>query len=81
MAIRTYNEVYLWNRDVSQTVWTVFPTTWCKGPHITPKEYQGEAVAFYPDGRGYVTNSEGNTRPSTSSPQCPSNPVRIRVAF
>jgi hypothetical protein len=36
---------------------SVFESTPCAG--LLPAELQGEAVAFHPDGRGYVTVAEG----------------------
>ena len=57
LAVRTYAQVLLWNRDPAATIWSPFATTPCQGP--LPSEAQGEAIAFRPDGRSYVTVSEG----------------------
>jgi hypothetical protein len=60
VAVRTYAGVLLWHRDPAQPVWSAFASPPCNGP--LPNEVQGEAISFRPDGRGYVTISEG-TRP------------------
>lgn len=60
LAVRTYARVLLWNRDPAGTLWAPFATTPCTGP--LPSESQGEAIAFHPNGRGYVTVSEGSNQ-------------------
>ncbi len=58
VAVRTYDHVLLYNRDPSEDIATVLEQqTPVQGP--VPNEQQGEAIAFTPDGRGYVTTSEG----------------------
>jgi hypothetical protein len=61
VAVRTYAHVLVWHRDPAQPVASAFAALPCTGP--VPNEVQGEAIAFRPDGRGYVTMSEG-TRPT-----------------
>lgn len=60
IAVRTYRDVLLWNRDPNASVWSVFTKAPATGPN--PSEQQGEAIAFHPDGRGYVTVSEGSNQ-------------------
>ncbi|WP_373195472.1 PE domain-containing protein [Mycobacterium marinum] len=60
LAVRTYSHVYLWNRDPSQDIWMALAQPAVAGP--TPNESQGEAIAFHPDGNGYVTVSEGTNQ-------------------
>lgn len=60
LAVRTYGHVYLWNRDPSQDIWMALAQPAVAGP--TPDESQGEAIAFHPDGNGYVTVSEGTNQ-------------------
>ncbi|WP_373198603.1 PE family protein, partial [Mycobacterium marinum] len=60
LAVRTYGHVYLWNRDPSQDIWMALAQPAVAGP--TPDELQGEAIAFHPDGNGYVTVSEGTNQ-------------------
>lgn len=50
----------LWNRDPAGSIWAPFAAAPCTGP--LPSESQGEAIAFHPDGRGYVTVSEGSNQ-------------------
>jgi hypothetical protein len=57
VALRTYGEVLLWDRGPDQTVAEALSGTPCAAP--VEAEAQGEAVALDPDGRGYVTVSEG----------------------
>ena len=55
--MRTYDDVLLWNRTAGSTSWSPFSQQAVAGPVAV--EQQGEAIAFHPDGRGYVTVSEG----------------------
>lgn len=57
VALRTYGGVLLWDRAPGQTVPEALAAQPCSAPVVA--EAQGEAVAFSPDGRGYVTISEG----------------------
>ncbi|MFD7045802.1 hypothetical protein [Rhodococcus jostii] len=57
LAVRTYGGVLLWHRDLTSSLWGAWSSPPCSGPQ--PEESQGEAIAFYPDGRGYVTVGEG----------------------
>src|SRR5262249_18418644 len=57
VALRTYGEVLLFTRAKGQSIADAL-----KGPPgeaQPPNERQGEAIGFAPDGRGYVTISEG----------------------
>lgn len=60
LAVRTYDDVLLWNRAPGSTSWSPFNQHWVEG--LETSESQGEAVAFHPDGRGYVTVSEGTNQ-------------------
>jgi hypothetical protein len=57
IAVRTYGGVRLWSRAPGATVADALASSACSGP--LPFEIQGEAIAFDPDGRGYVTVAEG----------------------
>jgi hypothetical protein len=60
VAVRTYAQVLLWNRDPAGSIQAAFAGSRCTGP--LPSESQGEAIAFHPNGRGYVTVSEGSNQ-------------------
>jgi hypothetical protein len=55
VAVRTYGDVWLWEREVGETVDEALSGQRCRAP--APGEPQGEAIALYDD--GYVTVSEG----------------------
>ncbi|MHA7651496.1 PE domain-containing protein [Mycobacterium sp. ML4] len=57
LAVRTYRDVLLWDRAPASSAWSPFSDQPVAGPVVS--ETQGEAVAFHPDGQGYVTVSEG----------------------
>ena len=57
IVIRSYDSVYAWRRPVGTTVEEAFATAPCSLPVRT--EAQGEAFAFFSDGTGYFTLSEG----------------------
>ncbi len=57
LALRTYRDVLLWDRAPSSSAWSPFSQQPVAGPAVS--ETQGEAIAFHPDGQGYVTVSEG----------------------
>jgi hypothetical protein len=61
IAIRTYDSVLLWDRRPDQTVAEAMAGQPCQAPVVD--EDQGEAIALAPDGRGYVTISEGANPP------------------
>lgn len=64
VALRTYPAVWLWDRDPEQTLaQTLADPPTCRIPVPEP---QGEAVAFTPDGQGFVTISEGENPPVRS---------------
>ncbi len=58
IAIRNYGRsAFVWMRGPGESVADAMKRTPCKLPVAT--EQQGEAFAFLPDGKGYVTISEG----------------------
>jgi hypothetical protein len=61
LAVRTYGDVLLWNRAADSTAWAPLGQGPVMGPTVHG-ESQGEAIAFHPDGDGYVTVSEGSTQ-------------------
>ncbi len=61
IALRTYGGVLVWDRAPGQTLPEALTAEPCSAPVVA--EAQGEAVAFAPDGRGYVTVSEGQNPP------------------
>ncbi|KZS77780.1 PE-PGRS family protein [Mycobacterium kansasii] len=61
LAVRTYRDVLLWNRDPNSSAWSPFSRQPVMGPAVS-NESQGEAIAFHPDGAGYVTVSEGTNQ-------------------
>lgn len=61
IGLRTIDEVLLWDRPAGVDIATAMAGEPCKAPSIT--EPQGEALAFLPDGSGYVTISEGAKPP------------------
>ncbi|ODR03125.1 hypothetical protein BHQ20_01675 [Mycobacterium intermedium] len=60
VAVRTYGDVFLWNRTPDSDPWSVFSQQPVVAPAVS--ETLGEAIAFHPDGRGYVTVSEGTNQ-------------------
>ena len=60
LAVRTYRDVLLWDRAPSTSAWSPFSQQPVDGPVVS--ETQGEAIAFHPDGHGYVTVSEGTNQ-------------------
>ncbi|MDT5140324.1 MAG: hypothetical protein QOD58_4586 [Mycobacterium sp.] len=60
LAVRTYDDVLLWNRATGSSSWSPFSQQPVDGP--VANEPQGEAIAFHPDGQGYVTVSEGTNQ-------------------
>jgi hypothetical protein len=61
IALRTYGSVLVWWRQEGTTVAEAMAGGPCEAP--TVNEAQGETVAIDPDGRGYVTVSEGTNPP------------------
>ena len=57
IGLRTLDEVLLWDRPAGVDIGTAMSVAPCVAPSIP--EPQGEALAFLPDGSGYVTISEG----------------------
>lgn len=61
IALRTYEGVWLWDRDPELTVGeTLAESPACE---VTVDETQGEAVAFSLDATGFVTIGEGDQQP------------------
>ena len=60
VALRTYLGVVLYPRPAGKKLWRAFEQTSCAGasPSLST-ERQGEAVAFVPGGRAYLTVGEG----------------------
>lgn len=61
ILIRTYTDIFWWNRAPGQSIAEAL-----RGPRCTMpirEEPQGEALAFTPDGKGYYTLSEGERQP------------------
>jgi len=61
IGLRTIDEVLLWDRPAGVDIATAMAGEPCRAPSIA--EPQGEALAFLPDGSGYVTISEGANPP------------------
>src|SRR5262249_20309586 len=57
LAVRTYDQVLLWDRDPAGSIWAPFAHAPCTGRVRLGR--RGEGFAFQRDGRGYVTVSEG----------------------
>jgi len=61
VLIKTYTVLYLWIRPEGTTIADALGRPACRVPLIA--EEQGEALAFAPDGSGYLTTSEGRSPP------------------
>jgi hypothetical protein len=61
VAVRTYGSVLVFPRPPSTPLDEAFRSGWCAG--ASTAEILGEAIAITPDGRGYVTISEGTHPP------------------
>jgi hypothetical protein len=61
IALRTYDHVLLWDRRSDQTAAEAMAGQPCQAEVVD--ETQGEAIAFAPDGTGYVTIGEGPNPP------------------
>ena len=61
IAVRTYSDVWLFRRDVTEDLVTTFQREPCDGD--APSEQQGESIAFSTDGAGYIVVSEGDHQP------------------
>jgi hypothetical protein len=61
IVLRTYGAVLVWSRQPGEDLATSFARPPCNAP--PPNERQGEALGIDPDGRGYVTMSEGTSQP------------------
>jgi len=61
VVLRTYTSVLVFPRASSSQLDEAFRSGWCAG--ASAPEQQGEAIAVSPNGRGYVTVSEGANPP------------------
>jgi hypothetical protein len=61
IIIRTYKNIYVWNRPMGVKLCDVFANPPCEAPAAS--EPQGEAVCFDSKGKGYFTVSEGKHSP------------------
>jgi hypothetical protein len=61
VALRTYGSVRVFPRPAGQPLQDTFGSSSCTG--ASASEPQGEAIGITPDGRGYLTISEGGTPP------------------
>jgi hypothetical protein len=61
IALWTYADVLLWDRDPAESVADAMARPPCVAPGAV--EQQGEAITFLPEGSGYVTISEGLNPP------------------
>jgi hypothetical protein len=57
IAVRTYTDVLLWDRDAAESVFEAMSGPPCVAPSVD--ERQGEAISVLPGGAGYLTISEG----------------------
>ncbi len=57
IAVRTYTDVLLWDRDPAEGVFEAMSRPPCVAPSVD--ERQGEAISVLPGGDGYLTISEG----------------------
>jgi hypothetical protein len=57
VALRTYGQVFIWERKGSESLATTFARTPCSAP--APTEVQSEALALSPTADRYDTSSEG----------------------
>lgn len=61
IGVRTYQEILLWDRAPGQGIGDALNEAPCLAP--AAPERQGEALAFFADGSGYMTISEGENPP------------------
>ncbi|MFT5681031.1 MAG: hypothetical protein ACI8RZ_001937 [Myxococcota bacterium] len=66
LLIRTYSDAWMWLRDGSESLSDALAGEACDAD--APSEDQGEAIAYTPDGSGYVTISEGTGSPVLFTP-------------
>ena len=66
LLIRTYSDAWMWLRDGSESLADALAGEACDA--VAPSENQGEAIAYTPDGSGYVTISEGTGSPILLTP-------------
>jgi hypothetical protein len=63
IVLRTYGSVFAWSRRAGESVARAMAPTPCRAPAHVVAERQGEAIGLLPDGRGFVTLSEGERSP------------------
>ena len=61
IALRTYGQVYIYQRSAGSTIAATLAGARCAGAYTV--EPQGEAIAFLSDAQSYITMSEGVGRP------------------
>ncbi|MDG1483136.1 MAG: PKD domain-containing protein [Myxococcota bacterium] len=66
LLIRTYSDAWMWLRDGSESLADALAGEACDAD--APSEDQGEAIAYTPDGSGYITISEGTGSPILLTP-------------
>ena len=66
LLIRTYTDAWLWHREAGQSMAETLSGDACDVE--APNETQGEAICFTTDGQGYLTISEGLSRPVYFTP-------------
>ena len=64
--VRTYSDAWIWIRDGSESLTEALDGEACDA--VSPYESQGEAIGFTPDGKGYLTISEGVGSPVLFTP-------------
>ncbi|MFT4977364.1 MAG: PKD repeat protein [Myxococcota bacterium] len=57
LIVRTYSGAWIWRRGASESLAEALAGEACDAD--APREPQGEAIGYTPDGEGYVTISEG----------------------
>ena len=63
IVLRTYGSVFAWGRTPGESVARALARPPCRAPAHVVAERQGEAIGLLPDGRGFVTLSEGVRSP------------------
>ncbi|TWR26435.1 hypothetical protein FPZ43_14830 [Mucilaginibacter pallidiroseus] len=57
VLVKSYEKVYYWQRKPNEPIWQTLQRPYRELPY--KQERQGEAIGFTPDGKGYLTTSEG----------------------
>jgi hypothetical protein len=63
VVVRSYGSVFAWGRRPGQSLAAALRRRPCRTRADVVRERQGEAIALLPDGRGFVTVSEGPRSP------------------